>query len=103
MSLTPEHREYLRSAAITDETIEAAGLRSVLSREDLPEGLAGMTVLAPVPGILFPYRDREGNVVAHRYRPDNPAPDPKRTASPRSTSASPARTWSTTSGSPRTA
>jgi|GEM_PF-5703324 len=82
MSLTPEHREYLRSAAITDETIEAAGLRSALSREDLPEGLAGMTVLAPVPGILFPYRDREGNVVTHRYRPDNPAPDPHKDGKP---------------------
>lgn len=82
MSITPAHRAYLNSAAITDEVIEAAGVRSVLSREDLPEGLAKMTRLTPVPGILFPYRDREGNVIAYRYRPDEPAPDPKREDKP---------------------
>jgi len=51
-TLTPEHREYLNNAAITDPIIEAAG---VYSTDD---------------GIMFPYRD--GNTEVQYFRHDDP-------------------------------
>ncbi len=51
-TLTQEHRAYLNGAAITDETLEAAGVHST------PNGIA------------FPYRDGDREVL--NLRPDNP-------------------------------
>ncbi|MEU7916917.1 hypothetical protein, partial [Microbispora bryophytorum] len=80
--LTEEHRAFLNAHAIDDDVIDAAGLWSALKRDDLPGGIDRMVTLAPVPGIVIPYRDADGKVTSYRYRPDNPAPDPKRDGKP---------------------
>jgi len=77
--LTPEHRAWLNACAVPSEIIDSAGFRSVTTRRDLPEDLAVMTDLTPVPGILFPHTAADGTK-GFRYHPDNPAPDPKKTS-----------------------
>jgi putative DNA primase/helicase len=56
VSLTPEHRQYLRDSAITDEIMDASGIESTPS------------------GIVFPWKDGTGAVV-RQQRPDAPRLD----------------------------
>lgn len=79
--LTSGHRAFLNGQAIPDETLNSAGFRSALTRDDLPASLIEMTDLTPVPGILIPFTAADGTH-DFRYRPDNPAPDPKKDGKP---------------------
>ncbi len=64
------HRDLLAASAIDPTVADAAGVRSVTSRDELPESLRW----APVPGLLFPWHPLDGAVVA-QYRPDVPTTD----------------------------
>lgn len=59
--LRPEHRDFLNKQAITDRVIDECGIQSKTSKPT---------------GIVFPWRDREGNEV-FQLRPDTPIKDDK--------------------------
>lgn len=77
MTLSDEHLNYLRSAAITADVAESAGVYTATEPEHLPPGLAHW---APgLPGIVFPWlrASRPGAVIRERdilwqLRPDTP-------------------------------
>lgn len=70
MTLTPEHRAKLEAAAISPAVIEAAGLYSVTSVDELPEEFRWYGEAA-VPSIVFPWRSPTGAVVL-QLKPDVP-------------------------------
>jgi putative DNA primase/helicase len=59
--LSDEHREFLKSRAITDEVIDSCGIQSRTSKPT---------------GIVFPWRSRDGEEV-FQLRPDHPIKDAK--------------------------
>jgi putative DNA primase/helicase len=67
--ITPEHRAFLNSQALTDAALERHGVTSVTTPKDLPEGVAWAGEQCPT-GILFPWTTDAGTVT--QYRPDKP-------------------------------
>ncbi|WP_217552039.1 hypothetical protein [Streptomyces sp. GbtcB6] len=77
--LSPEHRAFLNSQAITDDVIEEFGIRSVTGPEDIPDEIYGPWhgfLGEAEKGILFwwPVPGREEPVP--QYRPDVPIETP---------------------------
>jgi len=69
LPLTTEHAAYLETqAAITPETAERVGIRSITSVEDLPTGLRVWGERA-IPSIAFTWRSADGRVV-EQLKPD---------------------------------
>ncbi len=74
-TLSDAHRAYLRDQAITDQVMDAAGVRSVFVHADLPPFLEhhyrrrGATV---VPGIVFPWYPPDGGEPIWELRADHP-------------------------------
>lgn len=68
--LTPEHAAYLAAHAITEEVVRAAGIRSAVTVDDLPEWARSWGDKA-LPAIVFPWRSPSG-VVVEQVRPDRP-------------------------------
>jgi Protein of unknown function (DUF3631)/Domain of unknown function (DUF3854) len=75
LPLSDAHRAFLNEYAISDEVIEAAGVRSVFLHSDLPPLLErhyrrrGAMV---VPGIVFPWYPPDGSDPVWELRPDRP-------------------------------
>lgn len=67
-SLTSEHEKMLIAAAISVEVAEAAGVRSAVTVEDVPEPFRWCKA---APGIVFPWRSPSGALL-EQYRPDTP-------------------------------
>lgn len=70
MTLTSTHRDFLHGQAITDDVIEAYGIRSV-EPDDVPESIDRFFVTGD--GILFEWTDVDRTVP--QYRPDRPKRD----------------------------
>lgn len=70
LPLLPQHVELLKSSAIAPEVALAAGVRSVETPEELPDGLA----YTPVPALVFTWKSPTGHV-EYQTRPDRPTPD----------------------------
>lgn len=78
--LLPDHRDYLRAHAISDEVIDAAGVFSVsrdalASYDEMPEDLRWIPP-SELPAIVFPCRTPDGRV-EYVIRPDFPSDDPE--------------------------
>jgi hypothetical protein len=72
VSLAPHHRAMLlEESAITLETIEARGYRTVETKAEL-ERLGFGRAQRNVPGLLFPIHGPTGEVVSYQFRPDEP-------------------------------
>lgn len=71
VTLLDRHREHLRASALTDETIVAARIYSVVEVAEAGR-LLGWQGAGPAPSLAFPYFDRGGNVIATILRPDDP-------------------------------
>ena len=71
-SLNPEHLAYLEAHAVSKETAERFGVRSINYPKELTNGLGHCG--AYVTGILFPWRTVDGREVS-QYRPDDPPLD----------------------------
>ncbi len=69
--LLAQHREHLYTSGLTDETIEAAGIYSVTDPREAGK-LLNWDGAGPVPAIVFPHYDEDGNESFHVLRPDNP-------------------------------
>jgi hypothetical protein len=69
--LLPQHREKLRSSAISDEVAKARGFRSATTRRELKDkGFSDGQQL--VPALLIPLHDVSGEIANYQCRPDEP-------------------------------
>jgi len=73
-SLSPEHAELLRHHAVDLGVAAAAGVRSVLTREDLPEPLREIGWIADlVPGIVYVWRHQ--GITEYQFATDDRSDD----------------------------
>ena len=76
MSIADHHeQEILLPRGITAAQAEGFGVRSISTREELPEALQN-SKYATVPGLLFPWNSPLQGVVL-QYRPDEPVANPQ--------------------------
>src|SRR5260370_42400953 len=71
MNLLPGHREHLHKSGLTDETIAAAGVYSIVDPTEAARLLNWEGDKAPAPAIAFPIFGINGEIVQTVLRPDS--------------------------------
>ena len=71
-TLLAHHREQLRGSGLTDATIDAAGIHSVIDKAKAAELLHWEGSEGPAPALAFPVFGFDGKIVQTILRPDTP-------------------------------
>jgi putative DNA primase/helicase len=72
MNLLPSHREHLHKSGLTDETIAAAGVYSIVDPTEAARLLNWEGDNGPAPAIALPVFGINGEIVQTVLRPDSP-------------------------------
>lgn len=70
-TISREHLDFLAKQGISRDVAEAAGIYSVLERDDIPTEFRKWPGRDAVPGLIFPWRGYEGDGLL-QLRPDRP-------------------------------